>query len=380
MRPRAPLLVLALAAVWMGGAGRVVVELQPARDPWRHHDFRTLAAHQELFYEGVYPHRGVETPPEEARFVDSVYPPYAFITAALWLPPGIGRNLREAWFTGCQLGALAILLGFAWRAGRALDRGLAWLLAGAVMAMTGFWADVLFGNFSALTCAPLVALYVARAEGRPFMAGIAWWLAMLKPQVGAMFSAFLLERRFRLGLVTGGALLGAATVAACAWTGVTPWQALSGAYLRGLMDMSADGHSLVTVAAWCGLPTRLAQPVLAIAGLVVIVLALRSRRAEAEPLAQFAAAALVARLCLYHRPCDDLLLVFAIAHFGRRAWQAGGGVAWVELASLGLSVWLPTRATEIGVVKAAIVLVWLWLLFRLLRAPSNGRGGDGASP
>jgi len=338
-----------------------------ANDQFRHHDFRTLLQHQQLFYRGFYPHAAVEAPPPNERFVNSVYPPYAFVNAVLWLPPGFNRRLVEGWFTGCQLAAIAVLFGFVWRRGREIDPRLGWLLVSALAAMTGLWADFLFGNFSALACAPLVALFAWEKRTHSGLAGVAWWAAMLKPQVGVFFFTLLLREGRGRAAAVGTALIVLGMVLACGWTGVAPWDALSAVYLRGLWALSGDGHSLITVAVLTGIPGSIAQPLLALLGLAGLVVVLRTRLHEADTLTRFALVAVVARLCLYHRPCDDLLLVFTMAAVARRAWQTRLAADSLIALGLGVTVWLPTRWTEYPMAKTAIVAVWVIVAIQLIR-------------
>ncbi len=366
------IVLLALMLVWGVVALRVTTELRRAGDPLRHHDFRTLASHQELFYRGIYPHAAVEAAPAGERYADSVYPPYAFVMAMPWLPPALGRDARELWFTGCQLGAIGVLLFFMWKIGREVDRTLAWLMIGAVLGMTGLWADVHFGNFSALACAPVAGLYFAQRSDRRFLAGLAWCGAMLKPQVGTMFFALLLGKREWRGFACGVGLLVVATIAACGWTGVSVREALSGIYLRGLLELAPDGHSIVTVLSWLGVSPGLAQPIAGMAGVVTLWILLGGPLRQAELMARVAAVALVARLCLYHRPCDDLLLVFPLGFLGREAWIGNGCAAWAAPV-LAASAWLPTRLTELPPVKLLVVAIWIIVVPLLVGVSKHAR-------
>jgi hypothetical protein len=359
MGRRRALVLITLVVVWGLVGVRIVAELQRSASALRHHDFRTLAADQRLFYAGIYPHAAVEPPPPGEREAYSVYPPYAFPLAMPWIPPLLPAPFAEAWFSVLQAMAVAGLVFFGWRTGNEIDRMLGWILAGVIAGMTGLWADVLFGNFSAITCALLIVTYELQRRNRPVSAGLAWVLAMLKPQVGTMFFVPFLNRPAWRGLAWGCSILGVLLLIACAWTGVNPWRAISGPYLKGLLELSQSGRSLVTVAAYFGMPAAFVQPVLLVVGAIGLFVMFRARSSQPDLLAEFAAVALVGRLCLYHRTCDDLMLVFALVYFGRQAWrsdQARDGLAAMALA---VSVCIPTRWSDS--IGAAIFTTGIWL-------------------
>jgi hypothetical protein len=88
--------------------------------------------------------------------------------------------------------------------------------------------------------------------------------------------------------------------------------------------------------------------------------------------------ALLARLCVYHRTDDDLLLVFPMIYFARRAWvRAGDWSDWVAVAALMASVWVPTRWAEQAFGNVVVVAIWVALIGKLLcngTAPEKAKG------
>jgi hypothetical protein len=366
MPRRAVVLSFLLIMAWTLCGVRAVMEIRRWGNPQTHYDLRQLYHDESLFYRGIYPNARVQTPARPEDEAVSVYPAYGFVVAIPWIPPGLSWDMARVWFGLCQLSALVVVLGFAWRMGRTVQPGLGWLLVGATGAMTGLWADVLFGNFSALACAPLVGMYWALERERPRFAAVTWLGAMLKPQIGWVFSVFFLRRRNWVGLALGAGLLVTATVVSSLWMGVTPWRAMTVIYSREWIPSAADGHSLISLAGMAGVDPGIAQPVLGVLGLVTAGAALLIWTRGATLLARFAVIALIARLCVYHHTCDDLLLVFPILFIGIQAGRENRWPDWVIFGALCFSVWIPTALTEQPTIKAIVVLTWVAVLVRLL--------------
>lgn len=365
MSRRAAWVLALLVLGWACAALRLIVEVRRAHDEHRHWDLRELFDTQQVFYRGVYPHTRIQTPPADLPAIDSVYPPYSFVLAVPWIPPGLAWQAVRVWFTVCQVAAIAALLGFAWRQGRTLGPALGWLLLGAGGAISGIWADFLYGNFAALACLPLLLVWSGLDAARPWRAGVGWLGAMLKPQVGWLFAVLFLTRRRWLALAVGGAGLAAATGLAWAWTGVAPWRALAEVYATEWVPYATDGYSLVTVAATFGVGAGIAQPLFALAGVASVLLVVRRDPVGRDRLALLALTAMLARLCVYHHPDDDVLMLFPVVYLGVRAWMRDRTADWLWFTLLAVSTWFPWRITGYGHVRDGVILFWLVVAGRI---------------
>lgn len=367
--------------VWVAGVAWLVVLAKLGATwggwgaEWWQHDGRTLWRDQSLFYARIYPHAAVAAAAGEVR---SAYPPTSFPLLAPWFPPGLPWSSARGWLAGAQLAALALWVGFAWRRGRAVDARLGWLLAGALLAMSGVRADLLFGNLALIGTALMLAALLALESGRAGGAAAAWLAAMAKPQIGWLF-ALAWWRRDRWRAWLGAAFaLGASGVAACAWTGVSLAQALgagTGEETGKWAAWSPLNNLVVQLGAW-GLPAAAALALGAALGGGVAWWALRRPGLQGDGLGQFAVLGLINRVCTYHNYCDDVLLVFALVWLGRRAargdWR--DAAAWLLLA---LSTWLPTAALTMFGLKGAVLIAWSGLaVWIACRAEANQRAGS----
>jgi len=356
-----------VAAIWLIVAARVGSEFTGRGFRYWHLDLADFFHEQATFYRGTYPHSGVARPVPEIGGVHTDYPPYSFWLMAAWVPPGLGWPLEQFWFCACQGAATAVLVGFAWCRGREVGRGAAWLLAGSVAAMTGLRADLLFGNFGALMAAMLVGLYWSLETGRWRIAGAAWLAGIMKPQMGWLFAWLFLSSKGWRALVGALVALALLTSATCWWTGVAPMAIVHSGYSDRLLGMVAmpERHSLPSLLVAWGAAPKGALVAGAGLGMCAVGLALQGRLSLAPALSRFAFVALVGRICTYHNACDDLLLVFTLAFFGKRAWRTHAAADWASFLALGATVWVPTAASGSVAAAALLVAVWAVLAFRI---------------
>lgn len=350
-----------LVLVWALVVVRIGSEFSGRGATKWHHDLHLLYSEQSSFYRGDYPASEVSRVEQPRRAASSDYPPYSFPLAIPWLPPGLGWHATEVWFVLCQAVATAIVAAFAWSLGRGESGPLRWLLAGSVLAMTGLRADLLFGNYGVLMTALLVAMTHALERGRWGLAGAAWVGSLLKPQMGWLFAVLFLSRRGWRVLLAAGAALVLLTLVTCWWTSVTPWQIVESKYSSrvSVMMLYPERISLVSVLTTAGLEAGVAVVICALAGVGVTVAVLFTRLREASTLVRVAFVGAVNRISTYHNACDDLLLVFALAWLGRRAWRSGSRGDWALFLALAATVWAPTMALQSTAARLLVVVVWI---------------------
>lgn len=341
--------------------GRVAAELTGRGSAYWHWDLRTLASDQSLFYARIYPHFAVTPTLVGMPAAQTAYPPFAFPLFMPWLPPGLGSMATRAWFTFCQLSALGLILRFVWRQGRRAGLGLSCLLAGSVLAMSGVRADLLFGNMALIATALVVVMHDAAERGRWGGAAGVWVMSLVKPQIGWLFGWELLRaRRWRATIGAAVALAGA-TAVGCIWTHATPWRILRSNWSGDLSGWTSTMqlNNLPTLASGLGLPAGAGLVIFALAGVIVAATWLRGPPAGTGMLPRFAVLGLLNRICTYHNYCDDVLLVFALAWLGRRAWCGGTRADWGMFFALATSVWVPVTLLSSVAARSVVLLSWI---------------------
>lgn len=372
-----------ILGIWLVVVLRIGSEFSGRGRAYWHHDLGLLYREQLSFYGGVYPAEEVlRSAPKTREAARSDYPPYSFCLAIPWLPPGLGWTASRVWFTLVQGMATAVVVAFAWRRGREIDQDLAWLLSGGVLAMTGLRADILFGNYGVVMAAWLVVLEWAVTRNRWRVAGVAWVVSVLKPQMGWLFALLFVRRQGWRTLVAAGASIVVLACLACAWTGVTPWEVFQSRYSNRVSTMALQPErlNLISLVGQWGIPSNVALPIGALAGMMAVAWVLRSWDGAANITWQFAFIGIVNRICTYHNACDDLLLVFALVVLGRHAWISGARMAWALFLLLGATVWMPTVMLQSNAARTGVVVAWIavaaWLAATGTRAQLGEVGSE----
>jgi len=355
------LVVTIKVALTLGGWGR----------EWWHHDLWTLWRDQQIFWGGTYPHASVSG---QTGAVRTAYPPTSFLLFAPWLPPKLDWSVARGWFALAQGAALAGLVWFAWRRGRDVDARLGWLLGGAVLAVNGVRADLLFGNMALITTALLLGALLLLERGRAAGAAGVWLAAMVKPQMGWLFAVAWWRRGTARAWVVAALLLGASGGAACLWTNASLARALNAGAGEEVAKWGA-WTPLNNLPVWLGALGLSPHAALLLGAAVAVAAgawAVMRPALRGDWLGQFAVLGLVNRICVYHNYCDDVLLVFAVVWIGVRTWGDAwfGRAVWLALVATAL---LPTSAMSLAPIKGAVLVVWSGAAWWIVRSAATAR-------
>jgi len=312
-------------------------------------DLEERAREYALFRIGVYPHYKIERAPAGFKAVGSVYPPYAYPQMALFFEPG-GKLQARILIELLSLASLALMAWFAHHTLRPYGREIALVGAVAVVAIAGNGTALALGQFSIICVGLITVQWLAILGRRPIVAGIAWGMAMLKPQIALPFVLLFLAEGLQLGSVVGVALVALLSWMACLWTEV-PVRTVIDFWRSGMsMRFAAEGYGLGpgAIARWLGADHRIVQ-VAMLGGMLVFAVPLvvfmrRHGRKAILPVA--AACGVIGMFACYHRPYDHVMLfptllgVLVVAAGSRRAWPAVVAVAMVA------SLVIPARALK----------------------------------
>lgn len=331
--------ILAAANVSRGFAG--------LREPGSLGDLALRFREYDAFRRGHYPNPRLAATPRPARLPYSVYPAYVFPMFVPLFEPG---GLRQGAFL-VNFASFVSLVALGWFGYRRLRFGglaVAVLGAMAAAATRGVASGLSCGQFSLGCMGLLVGQLVLLERGRAYAAGICWALAMVKPQIALPFAVLFFTRGCWRGLACGAALLGASTLAACWWTGVSPMRLLQfyafGQRLEWATDVGSIGVPRFAVS--LGVEPLLAQAAgLIVAGVAAAivwrVIGLSGRSPDALPLA--GACGLFGAVVFYHRPYDHVMLAPAVIAAFARVIARPGVVPLTLVAALVVAAWLPGR-------------------------------------
>jgi hypothetical protein len=375
---------------------------------------------QRYFYNGQNPYdvalyafslRKHEPPPECARnnrfdpkigplyYRQGGYPPWYFLTATMLILP-TDFNTTRIYFAVLNGLALAFTAVWAYRFGRFHSLAAGVMLGSATLALYGNYKAIEVGQFGILVNAFLIGAYWLAERQKPVAAGISYGMAILKPQISALFVfIFLVRRQWKLLLAaTAYGLLACAV--AWAVTRTNPVEmtlqmvALTREWTHPVVkeqpepgpqptQLTIGRSELLSLFEDLGASYNVAMPLAALVGLIALgVLLWRWRKAT--PLTLLAIAATVSRLWSYHYVYDDVMLVFLLVALGRLALTHRSLGTVLAFGLVGLSLWTPVYYHLVVVdgrphlaLQIAQMLTWLFGLAVLLAwEPRSNRGTE----
>ena len=284
--------------------------------------------------------RQVEQDPKIGALDTIGYPPWTYFTGIFLhsLPPPWGR-LQYGLANVLALVSIAL-----WVIKQTPQISLVsahWFLPLTVLGTMPFWCTLAYGQYGVLLLA-LVAWSVSLSEmGWSVPAGVLMGMAMLKPSFTLPFGLLLVCRRNwrAVAVAVTYVLIGGLLV--CDLTHTPPE--------TFLLQMQADGARYVldlpgvlkAVVVVGKVPLRVAMPGLILTFLIATGFWIIWMGDRASTLDRLAIAGLAARLFTYHRPYDDLLVVFLCVALTVRWMKRQTAPLTIGMAGVGLSLWLP---------------------------------------
>jgi len=300
----------------------------------RHREIRTLE-------QGYYPRATLYPDNKIKHSVNSVYPPYAF--PMLWfLVPFHDYQINRTWMTVINLFCAGMMAGYGWKLGRAHGWRGAALLSLSTTAFFALSTNLLGAQLGLLVNTLLMLMLTALNQERPWRAGLFWMLAMIKPQ-NSLFAAilFLNRARWKTVLAATGILIGLSQLVA-AYCDVPLSQILSSMIFSNRHQrFIRQGNSITSMLAQLELSPALLTMAGLAGSLLIIFLLRRSLHARVSPLVELAVLLGIMRVVFYHRPYDNIMLVFLILALGQHALEKNNLHAWLAYLWTGLTVWLP---------------------------------------
>jgi hypothetical protein len=317
------------------------------------------------------------------------YPPWYFPTAVLFVLPTSFQTTRF-YFAGLNVVALLVTFLWAYQVGRVHSRAGGAMLGAATLALYANYKAVEVGQFGIVVGVLLIATYYLGQSRRLGAAGITYAMALLKPQISALYVlVFLVRRQWKL-LATATAY---GLVASLATWGVTRTNPVE--MLGQMRDLTREWvnpvvneqspvaepqpaqipegiASVSSVLLELDVSWEVATPLGAALGLVCAVVVLWYWR-TASLLAQFATAATIGRLWCYHHNYDDVMLVFLLVAMGKAALtlRSRGTILAFGLVLVSLCTSWPYRFFQVNhrpmlMMQLALMATWTLGLVVLL--------------
>jgi hypothetical protein len=297
------------------------------------------------------------------------YPPWAYVTELIFVPPLRWRIVRWVFFAWS---ALALIGLSCWTSLKFIQFGNFWRFAGALLPLS-IWPVshcLSIGQNAVIVTALLAASLVLLSRNWDVAAGILLGIALFKANIALpFFVVFLVLGRWR---ALAAAISLNALTTACAWliTGISPFVLIDQS-LENAHRVQSASQNVVSkmILMTCG-PNRavelgvMAAVLLAGAGLM----ALAKKRGCGE-LTLFAIAAVIGLSSTYRKEYDAVIILFLFMSVPLVALRTGSPGAWLSFAFCGAFLFLPFRLKDhnLPAIEALELLSWIIALIVLLR-------------
>jgi Glycosyltransferase family 87 len=267
------------------------------------------------------------------------YPPWTYMTGILLHSMPLPWARLQYAFAN-----LLALASIGWWAVKQTPQGLPgsakWFLPLSMLGTMPFWSTLAYGQYGVLLVA-MVAWSVSLSEaGWCVAAGVLMGMAMLKPSFTLPFGLLLLCRRHWRAVAVAATYVLSGGLLVCWMTRTAP-ETFMGQMQADAPRYVLDLPGLLKALVVAKVPLKLAFPGLILIFLIATGWWMIYMGDRASMLDCLAIGGLTARLFTYHRPYDDLLLVFLLVALTVRSMKKPTPSLAMATLAVGLSLWLP---------------------------------------
>jgi hypothetical protein len=267
----------------------------------------------------------------------SGYPPWGLAASFMFIPTG-QLHRAQVFFAAICLLALGLTVWLTYILGRHWGAWPGLLMAAAVFAMFSNASTLRLGQYGLILNAFLFLYLWTSAKGQQIGAGLAMAVAAIKPNFSVLQVAVMLFRRQWVSAALVAVVSAAASLIPWVLTGVDPIE-MTQQMLHQSAYTSEGGTSLLQVVR-SFMPYPLAATALGLVGLAFTLL-LGWHYRNSSPLVGVSVAAVIGRICLYHRQYDNIMLMFPLLVLGLLALIIRKPWAWIVFAINGATLWMP---------------------------------------
>jgi hypothetical protein len=227
------------------------------------------------------------------------------------------------------------------------------------------------GQYGILINAMLIGVYWLTERRKNVEGGILFGMATLKPQISVPFGLIFLVRKYWKALAAASAYVVVASVFTWVMTRTNPIEMLQQMYALAQNwaehpnpnineQIPMGSSSFLSVLLRLHVDKKIATPLAAITGMV-LAMALTWLWRNSSTLTLFAIAATTGRLWSYHRPYDDVMLIFLIVPLGKLVLAHRSIGTVLPFLLVGISLWTPFKGYY-PALGLQIVQILIWLL------------------
>lgn len=286
----------------------------------------------------------------------SGYPPWGLTASFLFIPPGPERLVHVVFAAICLL-ALGLTVWNAFALGRHWGMGPGLLMAATIFAMFGNASTLRLGQYGLILNAFLVLYLWAYAKGQAIGSGLAMAVVAIKPNYSALQFPAMVFRRQWVSLILVAVVCAATSLVPWVLTGINPIEIIQQMFHQSAYVSEGDTSFLRLARSVMPYPQAVAS--LGLVGLAATLL-LGWKYRNSSPLVATSVAAVMGRLCLYHRQYDNVMLMFPLLTLGLLALTIRKRWAWIVFAIYGATLWMPIPYSAYHpLVIVALSAAWL---------------------
>jgi len=268
------------------------------------------------------------------------YPPWAFL-ATMVLLSGDWPTSRVV-FAVLNLLATLVVVRWVWNLGWRYGRDAAWLSVSATLAFGAFLNILVMGQLGTIVLATLIGAWWAYERNQHTLSGFLLGLAMIKPTIAFTFVLLYVVNKAWRPLTIMLVYILVATGIVYAATQSPPLEMFRAMAEAGAYSLDRT-PGIGTIAADTGLGPRWSLGLLGVTGVFIAWFLIHSYR-EYDISIHFVIAAVIGRVFAYHRPVDNIMLIFLTTLLVVIAVSRDNTVMRIMFVLVGVSLWLPTRA------------------------------------
>ncbi|WP_260441952.1 glycosyltransferase 87 family protein [Microcystis aeruginosa] len=316
---------------------------------------------QQYIYLGIYPYRmnPADINAELGRIRSGGYPPWAFLTGFFMFPP-ISSTLTRFYHVFLNLISLGILSRFAYQLGLPFGRMAAYFFVFTSLAISSNCTTLNNGQYGLIVNAFLIIVYWLLQANKNYLAGLFMGIALVKPNISAPYLlSLVIKRKFKTVILAFVYIISATF--AIAHTTRLNFEKVIGSFLNQIKYVADDGVSSINIIMKFGISTEITLVLLTTIGLVLGIVIFQKLQ-HTSLLTLFACAAVIGRVFTYHRPYDDLMLVFLLLALLTLAFSYPSRLNIIIVSLVGLTLWLPLSIQNLASPYWSIFQNTIWLI------------------
>lgn len=316
---------------------------------------------QQYIYLGIYPYRmnPADINAELGKIRSGGYPPWAFLTGFFMFPP-IYSTLTRFYHVFLNLISLGILSRFAYQLGLPFGRMAAYFFVFTSLAISSNCTTLNNGQYGLIVNALLIIVYWLLQANKNYLAGVFMGIALVKPNISAPYLlSLVIKRKFKTVILAFVYIISATF--AIAHTTRLNFEKVIGSFLNQIKYVADDGVSSINIIMKFGISTEITLVLLTTIGLVLGIVIFQKLQ-HTSLLTLFACAAVIGRVFTYHRPYDDLMLVFLLLALLTLAFSYPSRLNIIIVSLVGLTLWLPLSIQNLASPYWSIFQNTIWLI------------------